>query len=76
MEHHDRDRVGRLTHGDGCGHGGSNDDIHLRVRELSRELLQALRVALGEPLIDDDRLAFDVAELPQALPKDGHVLLR
>ena len=53
--------------GERCGDGGGDDDVHPSFDELVREFTQPLRAPLCEPLIDDDRLAFDVAELAQTL---------
>src|SRR5262249_38301136 len=39
----------------------------LACRDFARDVVQALGIAAGEMLLDEDALAFDIAELGQAL---------
>jgi hypothetical protein len=53
-DHHDRDGRGRLLHGQGAGSRADQDEIHLPPDELRGQLPEALRLAVREPLLDDE----------------------
>jgi hypothetical protein len=54
--------------------GGRGDDhIHLGAHQLGGEPGKLIRLALGEPALDDHGPPFDPAEVAQPLPEPVHV---
>ena len=69
QRHHDRSRwSGAHGRAGGCRHVG-HDDVALELDEPGGQTGQLVRGLSGIAPVDDDVLAFDVAELAQSLPE-------
>src|SRR5262249_29215116 len=67
--HDDGDRAGCIPRGQDTRYARRDDDVHREADKLRRDLTEAVGLILGEPLLEEDVLALDVAELTQALPE-------
>jgi hypothetical protein len=54
-----------LLGGKTCGRPDRYNDIDMLPDQVRREFIQARRISLGEFALDDDVLAFEIAELRQ-----------
>ena len=68
-DHDDGDRPVAFLAATAAGVAHRHDDVHLEPDQLGREVGQPLEPALRKSILDDDVLALDLAELPQALPE-------
>jgi hypothetical protein len=62
-----RDRLGRLSGGLHLSRRSREDDVDIHANQLSRQLRQLVD-RFRPPELDDNVLAFDIAELAQAGP--------
>ena len=46
-----------------------NDDVDLELHQLRRKIGKPVELSFREPILDDDVLSFDIAELAQPLPE-------
>ena len=65
---HDGDRLGRLSGGLHLGRRHREDDVDIHADQLGRQLRQLLD-RFRPPELDDNVLAFDIAEFAQAGPQ-------
>src|SRR5262249_6238750 len=65
----DRDAAGRLLGGPDRRSSGQGDDVNLEPDELCGKRRKAIGVAFRPAILDRHGLAFDIAQLAQALPE-------
>ena len=75
-DHDYGDRSRRVMGSLGRRRDWRHDQVNLEAHQVSGELRQAIEFALRPPVLDDDILAFDVAELAKTLAKLVHVRSR
>ena len=70
--HHKGDRRGRVLGGKGCWGPLRYDDIRLELDQLGREVGEVLEPPLCIAVLQDEVLAFDIAERAHPLQESRH----
>src|SRR5262249_16111551 len=71
--HHNGDRRGRVLGGHGGRRTIGHDDIHLETDQLGREVRESLVLPFCPAVLQDEGLAFAIAEREHPLQESPHI---